>query len=56
MTEIKKVIIYRLFVAIPTSLVLNYIYYRNFYSSIEYTIVINILCTITHFLFNKLYI
>ena len=52
---LQKALIYRFGIAIPSSIMMNYLYFCNIYSSIEYTVIINSVSTVTHYYFDKIY-
>ena len=52
---IKRALIYRFFIAIPLSIIITYCFYGSFFNSLVFTLVINIISTISHYLFDKYY-
>ena len=50
-----KIILWRAAISLPASFVVTYIYFGGFYRSIEFIIIINLIMTILHFVYEKLW-
>ena len=46
-----KAVIWRVFIAVPMSFMIVYIFFGNFYKSLELTIVANLIMTILHYIY-----
>jgi uncharacterized membrane protein len=50
-----KVLVWRVFISIPISTAVTYLYYGELFNATKFVLMINIIMTVSHFIFEKIY-